>query len=157
MAQEIERKFRVLSHAFKKGAEKKYYRQGYLSTGKEAVLRVRIADKEAFISIKGANKGIVRTEFEYEIPVQDAAAILEEFCKNSIIEKIRYIVDYLGYIWEVDVFLGGNEGLVIAEIELTHEKEKFPVPEWLGEEVTGDPKYYNSNLIHHPYSQWQNT
>jgi CYTH domain-containing protein len=96
----------------------------------------------------------VRVEYEYEIPGADAEAMLDDLCEKPLIEKMRYKIEFQGLVWEVDEFFGENQGLLIAEVELESEDQPFTKPEWVGEEVTGDPKYFNANLIHHPYSNW---
>ncbi len=154
MAVEIEKKFLVLSDEYRYKAIPVFYRQGYLSKEKERVVRVRIAGKKAFLTIKGKNKGIIRKEFEYEIPVRDATEMLDNLCLKSKIEKYRYKIEVNGFVWEVDEFLGENRGLVLAEIELPTAETLFVKPDWIGAEVSDDSRYYNSNLILHPYSQW---
>lgn len=156
MAKEIERKFLVKSDAWKRVARGTLYRQGYLSTIKERVVRVRTIDEKGFLTIKGKVEGISRSEFEYEIPAEDANLMLDSLCEKPIIEKYRAKIDYEGAIWEVDEFLGENEGLVIAEVELNDENQVVEIPDWIGEEVSGNPKYFNSNLITNPYKKWGN-
>jgi adenylate cyclase len=131
----------------------KFLRQGYLLKEPGKTVRVRIADKQAFITIKGKSAGMSRSEYEYEIPVADAEELLNAFC-DTIISKHRYEITFAGKLWEVDVFMGDNEGLYIAEIELDDEAESFELPEWVGEEVTADKRYFNSNLSVRPYSTW---
>src|SRR5210317_898527 len=150
MAKEIERKFLVRGDDYKKGITPVFIRQGFISTDKDRVVRVRIYGDRGFIALKGSGTGISRTEFEYEIPVEDAHELLKEFCKGPIIEKFRYVVNYQGFTWEVDEFMRENSGLVIAEIELTHENEDFLKPPWVSDEVTGDARYYNVNLLSNP-------
>lgn len=146
MAREIERKFLVKSSEYRDIATAKYcIKQGYLSTRKDATVRVRIKDNIAFITVKGVSNGITRDEWEFSIPVDDALEMLG-ICHGNIIEKERYVVDYMGSIWEIDEFHGAHEGLVVAEIELIDEKETFPIPPFIGEEVTGNVAYYNSTL-----------
>jgi len=154
MAVEVERKFLVADMSWQKGATGLLYRQGYLCTDKKRTVRVRIAGEQGFLTVKGRTRGISRLEFEYSIPVADAVEMLERLCENSIIEKIRYRIPYKGHIWEVDVFLGANKGLVLAEIELEDEHEEFARPPWLGREVTGDVRFYNSFLSRTPYTSW---
>jgi CYTH domain-containing protein len=154
MGIEIERKFLVIANDYRTFSPGVRYRQGYLSTAKERVVRVRTVGQQAFLTIKGINVGAVRPEFEYEIPRQDAEQILENICEKPILDKIRYRVKHSGFIWEVDEFLGDNAGLVIAEIELADENQSFIKPDWVGAEVTGDPRYFNSNLIKNPYKSW---
>jgi CYTH domain-containing protein len=152
MGTEIERKFKV-----KKGdwgdQKAATYRQGYLSTVKERTVRVRTVEDKGYLTIKGIASGASRMEFEYEIPRQDADALLE-ICEKPLIEKNRYKVEHGGFIWEVDEFFGENQGLIVAEIELESEDQTFSKPDWVGEEVTGDPRYFNSNLIKNPYTTW---
>ena len=155
MPTEIERKFLVVSEDYKKFGQPIVIRQGFLSTEKERVVRVRVAGEKAYVTIKGISKGAVRAEFEYEIPGEDAQFMLDHLCRKPLIEKTRYKVYYEGFTWEVDEFYGDNEGLVVAEIELESEEQVFPKPEWLGEEVTSDPRYYNANLVKHPYREWK--
>ncbi len=147
MAQEIERKYIVINDNFKSMSTRScHIIQGYIHTEPRAVVRVRVRDDKAFLTIKGENKGAIRSEWEYEIPVNDARKMLDELCQGSVIEKTRYIVDYDSHIWEVDCFDAPCKGLVVAEIELKTEDEKFTLPPFVGREVTGDPSYYNSNL-----------
>jgi CYTH domain-containing protein len=154
MGIEIERKFLVKGTDYRALAKGVRIRQGYLSTVKERVVRVRIIDEQGFLTIKGVNVGAVRPEFEYEIPAAEAAVMLENLCQKPVLDKIRYQIKYRGFIWEVDEFLGENAGLVIAEIELADEKQEIIKPEWVGAEVTTDPDYFNSNLIARPYKSW---
>jgi adenylate cyclase len=152
--QEIERKFLVKSHEFKKFGRGVFIQQGFLNSAKERVVRVRIMGHQAFITIKGIIKGATRTEFEYEIPGEDADVIMNDLCEKPIIEKFRYRIKAADLVWEVDEFKGLNEGLIIAEIELRYENQIFDIPDWIGKEVTGDSRYYNSNLIRTPFSTW---
>ena len=110
--------------------------------------------ERAFLTLKGATRGFVRSEYEYEIPVQDAREMLEEFCEKPLIEKVRYEVEFAGNTWEVDVFYGENEGLLMAEIELANEEQEFEKPVWLGREISEDPRYFNSSLVRNPYKRW---
>jgi CYTH domain-containing protein len=151
---EIERKFLVDTLLWRPGSSGVGFRQGYLSSVKERVVRVRIAGERAFVTIKGETRDLTRPEFEYEIPVEDAAQLLE-LCERPLIEKTRYTERHGEHDWEIDVFRGDNDGLVLAEIELTSETEPFLRPAWLGIEVSGDPRYYNANLIKHPYKAWR--
>lgn len=154
MGIEIERKFLVTGNAWKAAAEGVLYRQGYLSTDKARTVRVRIAGNRAFITVKGLASGISRPEFEYEIPVDEAAAMLNELCLKPLIEKHRYVVDYKGLQWEVDEFFGENRGLIVAEVELDRADQVVELPDWVGSEVTADARYFNSSLIAHPFSRW---
>ncbi len=154
MATEIERKFLVNGESWRVGAEGLAYRQGYLNRDPERTVRVRLAGDAGFLTVKGRSQGACRTEFEYPIPVADARAMLEALCLGPIIEKVRYRVPFGGHVWEVDEFGGENRGLVLAELELGAPDEDFAVPPWVGQEVTGDPRYYNANLAQHPYRRW---
>ena len=157
MGIEIERKFLI-----RDGSENQWrgditgisYVQGYLSRERGRTVRVRIAGPKAYITIKGEVQGISRAEFEYAIPLEDARAMLP-LCDGPLVEKTRHLIPHEGYVWEVDVFHGDNEGLTVAEIELKDEGQHVPIPEWAGEEVTGDPRYYNSSLSRHPYREWK--
>ncbi|MDD2799265.1 MAG: CYTH domain-containing protein [Bacteroidales bacterium] len=151
MSTEIERKFLVNSDAYKREAEGVYYRQNYLSNNESGVVRVRIAGDKGYLTIKGKSVGISRSEFEYEIPLDDAEVMLDNLCTLPEIEKVRYRVSFGGFVWEVDEFSGKNEGLVVAEIELPTEDTVFEKPDWVGEEVSDDARYYNSNLLNHPF------
>ena len=155
MGIEIERKFLLTGTAWKQLAAGTAYRQGYLSAVKERTVRVRTIDDRGFLTVKGISVGATRSEYEYEIPLADAKALLDDLCEKPLIEKNRYKIEFAGFIWEVDEFFGKNDGLVVAEIELESEEQSFDKPEWVGEEVTGDVRYFNSNLIKDPYSQWK--
>jgi len=128
-------------------------KQGYLSSSAEATVRVRLEDNLGTLTIKSKTKGITRNEFEYAIPAQEAKELLM-LCREPLIEKTRYRIPQENHTWEIDVFEGDNDGLIIAEIELTSEDDYFAKPQWLGEEVSGDSRYYNSNLATHPYVKW---
>lgn len=154
MALEIERKFLVTSNAWRSLAPGVLYRQGYLSSHKERTVRVRIAGNQAFLTVKGITTGATRHEYEYPIPVQDASEMLDGLAEHPLIEKWRYRIPAGPHTWEVDEFLGVNTGLVVAEIELGHEDEPFDRPDWIGEEVTDDARYYNANLVVRPYQSW---
>ena len=153
MGIEIERKFLVTSDKYKSLAKPSYCIQGYFQHHTDPILRVRIMGGKGFLTIKGENSGITRTEYEYKIPIQDAKNLLEKFC-SLIIEKNRYILTIKDTIWEVDEFLGENSGLVIAEVELLSENDNFSKPNWIGKEVSHDIKYYNYKLVEYPYSKW---
>lgn len=155
MASEIERKFLVIGNQWRELATGISYRQGYLSTVKERTVRVRTIADQGFLTVKGINNGATRMEFEYEIPLSDANEMLDDLCKRPLIEKTRYTISYAGLIWEVDEFSGVNDGLIVAEVELENEEQVFEKPDWVGEEIVDDPRYFNSNLIAHPYSQWE--
>ena len=154
MGVEIERKFSVVGDEWRAGATSAEYRQGYLSTVKERTVRVRTIDDRGFLTVKGVTIGATRSEFEYEIPAKDARQMLEDLCERPLIEKTRYNVPYGGLTWEIDEFHGVNEGLLIAEVELTDADQTVELPAWVGEEVTDDPRYSNANLIAHPYRAW---
>ncbi|MGZ3938730.1 MAG: CYTH domain-containing protein [Flavisolibacter sp.] len=156
MAIEIERKFLVDTDLWNKSMKgvRRFYRQGYISTEPGKTIRVRVNDENGFITIKGKPLGMSRSEYEYRIPKQDAIEMLDQFC-SSVVAKYRYMIPFGGKIWEVDEFMDDNEGLIVAEIELGSEDEKFEKPEWVGEEVTGIEKYYNANLSKLPFKQWR--
>lgn len=154
MGKEIERKFLVIDESYRTLAKGILYQQGFLNTSKERVVRVRIIGADAFLTMKGISQGAIRTEFEYPIPVEDAKVMLEEMCEKPIIKKYRHIIKLDELVWEVDEFLEENEGLVIAEVELQYETQKLIIPEWIGEEVTHDSRYFNANLIANPYKSW---
>jgi CYTH domain-containing protein len=151
---EIERKFLVRNDNWRSLAQGTLYRQGYLASKKERTVRVRVAGDRGYLTIKGPVIGIARTEFEYEIPFDDANRMLDELCEKPIIEKIRRKISFRDHIWEVDEFLGENEGLVVAEVELQNENQPIELPDWIGEEVSGQLKYYNSQLAKNPYRKW---
>jgi CYTH domain-containing protein len=154
MAKEIERKFLVVGDSWKTGIKVQNIKQGYLSTENERVVRVRLIDDKAYLTIKGINVGIARVEFEYEIPAKEAEQILLNLCEKPVIEKLRYTIKYIDHLWTVDEFKAENEGLILAEIELKSEQEYFEKPNWLGKEVSSDLRYYNSYLIKHPFKSW---
>jgi adenylate cyclase len=155
MATEIERKFLVTGDTWRQHAGAAIaMRQGYIPGGDKASVRVRIAGTEAWLNIKSATLGITRSEFEYPIPVSDAEELLVSLCDRPLIEKVRYHVRHGDHVWEVDVFSGDNDGLIVAEIELTDQHEVFQRPDWLGDEVSDDPRYYNVCLVTHPYRDW---
>ncbi|WP_456386377.1 CYTH domain-containing protein [Desulfolithobacter sp.] len=156
MGLEIERKFLVRGDTWRNESDGIPYRQGYLCLDRERTVRVRTIDEQqGFVTIKGASAGVTRMEFEYSIPVQDALTMLDNLCEKPLIEKKRYTIMDNGHTWEVDEFFGENQGLIIAEIELTSEDQEFSKPDWVGEEVTGDPRYFNSSLIRAPYATWK--
>jgi CYTH domain-containing protein len=152
MAVEIERKFLVMGQPWLQVLGV-VYQQGYLNRDKTRTVRVRIAGEAAFLTIKGVNVGATRAEFEYPIPLADAEALLA-LCDGPLIQKTRYLLDHAGTRWELDVFEGDNAGLVVAEVELESEDQAFARPDWLGDEVTQDARYFNSNLAVHPYCRW---
>jgi adenylate cyclase len=153
---EIERKFLVLSDAFKTEAFRSYIiKQGFLNSHKERTVRVRLKKEKGYITIKGesSSDGLSRFEWEKEISINEAEALLE-LCEKGFIDKIRYEVKSGHHVFEIDEFLGDNGGLIVAEVELNSENESFQKPNWLGREVTGDVKYYNSQLSINPFKFW---
>lgn len=154
MGIEIERKYLLVNNDWREGASGILYRQGYLSSTKERTVRIRIIENNAYLTIKGVNDGIRRVEFEYEIPLNDAEFMLDKLCEQLIIEKYRYRISYKGLIWEIDEFLGANKGLVLAEVELASEEQTVFLPPWVGREVSGDYRYFNSALSQHPFTCW---
>lgn len=155
MGREIERKFLVNGDGFRNGSNHSRIVQGYLSVDPERTVRVRTCDGKAYLTVKGKTRGIARMEYEYEIPANDAREMQEGMCVGSIIEKVRYNVEYQGFTWEVDVFGGDNQGLIVAEIELEEETSVFPAPPWLGVEVSADPRFFNAQLTRNPYKNWR--
>lgn len=166
MGKEIERKFLVKNDTYKSLAQGIHYHQGYIPTVNGMTVRVRIAGEKAFTTFKDRAVGFSRHEFEYEIPIEDAKQMLELMCTKPQIEKFRYVIPagngalpdgtiVENLHWEVDHFVGDNEGLVVAEIEVPSEDTQFDLPTWIGEEVTGDKKYYNSHLCRNPFKNWE--
>ena len=153
MGTEIERKFLVTNDDWK-SAPATYFCQGYLNRDKDRTVRIRIAGEKGILTVKGKTVGASRKEFEYEVPLEDAKQMLD-LCEKPLIEKNRRVIQFESMDWEVDEFLGENKGLVVAEIELESESQQFKKPDWIGEEVTEDPRYFNSRLSVNPYSQWQ--
>jgi adenylate cyclase len=151
---EIERKFLLAGDGWRALGAPVLLRQGYLSSDPARVVRVRVEGGHACMTIKGKSVGATRGEWEYPIPLADANELLERLCEQPIVEKYRRRIDFAGNTWEVDEFLGANEGLVLAEIELGAEDQLFDKPDWIGDDVTGDRRYYNSNLVRHPFSSW---
>ncbi|PVD53179.1 adenylate cyclase [Terrimonas sp.] len=155
MPLEIERKFLINHNKWNTlpKPQGKLYRQGYLLNDIHKTIRVRLSNENAFITIKGKTTGATRSEFEYNIPLTDAKQLLDNFSNNEI-SKTRYNISYRSKLWEIDVFHGENEGLIVAEIELQSEGEPFDIPDWVTEEVTHDPRYYNANLAVLPFKRW---
>jgi len=152
---EIERKFLLVNNDWRdevKSAQR--IRQGYMGEADKASVRIRVQGDKANINIKSATLAMRRMEYEYEIPLDEAEEMLDQLCKQPQVDKTRFIVELGKHKWEIDEFYGDNEGLLVAEIELSDETETFEKPAWVGEEVTQDPRYYNVNLIKHPYKQW---
>ena len=145
---EIERKFLLKNDNWKKFVSKSIHiKQGYISTNPLSVVRIRITDSKAFLTLKGKGTGISRPEYEYVIQTQDAEQMFILFCSNSGLVKTRHIVEYKGHKFEIDEFGDRLKGLIYAEVEMKSEDENVELPEWIGEEVTGNPKYFNSNLV----------
>lgn len=157
MPVEIERKFLVVSDAWRaQVAGSKRYRQGYLGGAEHSSIRVRVSDHDAYLNIKSATLGVSRLEYEYPIPLADAHEMLDRLCRKPLIEKTRYFVDHAGHRWEIDVFEGDNAGLIVAEIELESPDAAFARPDWVGDEVSDDIRYYNVSLVEHPFKAWAN-
>lgn len=154
MPLEIERKYLVVGDGWKT-VEPIELRQGYLNSDKSRTVRVRVTNEDAYLTIKGITTGISRPEFEYSIPLEDAEQLLL-LCSDSIIEKRRYVLPIGGLVWEVDEFFGSNAGLLIAEVELESENQPVTLPDWVGQEVSADARYYNSALAKTPFSTWTN-
>lgn len=154
MAIEIERKFLVRGDGWRSLSVGSIYRQGYIASAPGKTVRVRVAGDRGYLTIKGSSVGYRRSEFEYPIPLEDAEEMLETLCDRPPIEKKRHKISVGDLIWEIDEFFGDNEGLILAEVELLDEAQIFDLPEWIGEEVSHDSRYYNVNLIKYPYRQW---
>lgn len=155
MTLEIERKYLVDHKKWSELAKPvgRLYRQGYLITDENKTIRIRLTHSDAYLTIKGKTKGVTRDEFEYKIPLTDAAQLLDTFSESEL-SKTRYEIYYKDKLWEVDVFHNANDGLIVAEIELNSEDEKFELPDWVTKDVTDEPKYYNSNLTLLPFKKW---
>ena len=155
MSKEIERKFLVIEDCWKNFVVGKVaLRQGYIAKSNDCLVRIRISDKEAWITVKGKQVSFTRPEFEYQIPIIDAEELLKEFSSKNQILKTRFFLEYRGNEWIVDVFEGGNSGLVIAEIELESETADYVLPPWVGKDITTDFRYTNSNLAEHSFGEW---
>jgi adenylate cyclase len=154
MANEIEKKFLVRPRKWSELGPGLVIRQGYLSTDNERTVRVRTYGDRGYITIKGITKGISRKEYEYEIPPADANELLDRMCHRPLIEKTRFRIPFGGHTFEVDEFTGDNRGLTVAEVELKTAGETVDLPDWIDREVSGDPRYFNSNLSQHPYTTW---
>lgn len=155
MPKEIERKFLVDKPRWEQVTkpEGEPVRQGYLHADADKAIRVRMKGNKGYLTLKGKTTGATRSEFEYEIPAADATELLDTMAVSEL-SKIRYVLTFEGKTWEVDEFLGANQGLVVAEIELRHEDESFAVPPWAGKEVTHDARYYNAHLAEKPFTVW---
>jgi len=154
MGKEIERKFLVRGDQWRTQAYGVLCRQGYLNSAMERTVRIRTIGGRAFLTVKGPSAGTTRSEFEYEIPLADGNAMLASLAERPIVEKKRYHIPHEGMVWEIDEFSGENAGLIVAEVELASEGQSFRKPEWVGAEVTGDARYFNSNLARHPFTRW---
>lgn len=155
MPVEIERKFLLSSDKWRDEVIRcSRIRQGYMGTVDKASVRIRVQGEKANINIKSATLGMRRMEYEYEIPLNEAEEMLDQLCNQPQIDKTRFIVKRGKHVWEIDEFYGDNQGLIVAEVELDSEDEKITKPDWIGDEVTADPRYYNVSLIKHPFNQW---
>lgn len=154
MALEIERKFLVLPERLPLLPEGTRICQGYIPTLNRTTVRVRLSGTRAFLTLKGPSSGLSRSEFEYEIPALDAEQMIDQLCAGGTVDKMRYEIMHEGMVWELDVFLGENSSLIVAEIELLHEDQPFAVPDWIGEEVSTDPRYSNLALLLTPFNRW---
>jgi CYTH domain-containing protein len=155
VAIEIEHKYLVDTALWRPAGAGTLYRQGYLSSAKERIVRVRVAGEQAFLTVKGITEGVSRLEFEYPIPLGDAVTMLERLCEQPLIEKTRYRETFAGRVWEIDVFHGDNDGLVIAEVEVADAADEIVRPRWAKEEVSLDPRYFNNNLAVNPFKNWR--
>jgi adenylate cyclase len=156
MGEEIERKFLVVGDGWRNRAQGELMSQGYIPTQDQRTVRVRLMGDRAYLTLKGPTVGLVRPEFEYPIPVEDAQTILATLCQLPLIEKVRHRLPQGDVVWEIDEFLGQNQGLILAEVELTHPDQPVDLPDWIGPEVSHDYRYQNSNLARHPFSTWAN-
>lgn len=154
MGTEIERKFLVKGAGWRSLAQGVVYRQGYITASPDRTVRVRVAGDQGYLTLKGASQGISRSEYEYAIPLQDATEMLDQLCQRPLIEKTRYRIPWGDVVWEVDEFAGENQGLIMAEVELTDPDQTVTLPEWIGAEVSADPRYFNANLARHPFRNW---
>ena len=154
MGTEIERKFLLCDESWRAGASGTFFRQGYLNSSKERTVRIRTAGDKAFLTVKGPAVGATRAEFEYPIPLDECNAMLDTLAEKTLIEKKRYKIKCGDLTWEIDEFFGDNKGLIVAEVELQSEGRRIDKPSWVGDEVSGDPRYFNSNLIKHPFTKW---
>ncbi|TVR62019.1 MAG: CYTH domain-containing protein [Candidatus Competibacteraceae bacterium] len=155
MATEIEHKFLVRDDSWRPQVERSVWmRQGYLTSDARCSVRVRVADGQGLLNLKSGTLGIQRSEYEYVIPLAEAEEILDTLCEPPLLEKTRHFLHYGEHLWEIDEFAGDNAGLIVAEVELNHLDEPFARPDWLGEDVSHDLRYYNSQLVRHPYRRW---
>lgn len=156
MATEIERKFLVKGEQWRSLATGTLYRQGYIATKNSSTVRIRLIEDQGYLTIKGSTVGFSRAEYEYPIPASDAQEMLDNLCQRPLIEKTRYKIEFAGLIWEIDEFAGENLGLILAEVELANENQIIELPEWIGKEVSDDARYFNANLVQHPFCKWLN-
>jgi adenylate cyclase len=154
MGQEIERKFLVVNDDWRQGLEGKLYRQGYIPTTDARTVRIRVVGSKGYLTLKGPVSNLTRPEFEYDIPLHDAQTMLNILCDPPLIEKYRYRLPVGSLVWEIDEFLGANAGLTVAEVELDTPDQSIELPPWIGPEVTDDKRYYNANLVRHPFCEW---
>jgi adenylate cyclase len=154
MGTEIERKFLVVGEGWRDLGEGTLYRQGYLASRDGVTVRVRVAGETGYLTIKGATQGISRAEYEYVIPLSDATEMLDNLCDRPLIEKTRHRIYWDGLLWEVDEFMGENQGLVLAEVELTDTNQTINLPTWIGQDVSDDLRYFNVSLVQYPYRMW---
>jgi len=154
MGQEIERKFLVVNDDWRQGVKGKLYRQGYIPTADARTVRVRVVEDRGYLTLKGPVSNLTRPEFEYDIPLTDAQTMLDTLCEPPLIEKYRYRLPIGALVWEIDEFLGANSGLIIDEVELNAPDQSIELPSWVGTEVTDDKRYYNANLVRHPFCRW---
>lgn len=155
MGTECERKFLLSDNSIIRGLKGRQIEQGYMAINDKVAIRIRINQDEAFITIKEASAGMSRLEFDYVVPVIEAREMMENFSMPPVIRKVRYEIMVGQHLWEIDQFYDENEGLLLAEIELQHEEEYFELPPWIGDEVTKNKKYYNSELVISPFKSWQ--
>jgi adenylate cyclase len=155
MATEIEHKFLIRDDRWRQQVERSVrMRQGYLTSDARCSVRVRVAGGQGFLNIKSGTLGIQRSEYEYPIPLAEAEEILDTLCEQPLLEKTRHFVRVGAHLWEIDEFAGANAGLIVAEVELSRPDEPFERPDWAGEDVSHDIRYYNSQLARHPYATW---
>lgn len=154
MGIEIERKFLVQGEGWRQLGTGTRYCQGYLVNTVDRTVRVRVAGDQGYLTIKGNSDGIQRSEYEYAIPLADANELLNTLCQGPLIEKTRYRIPWQDVVWEVDEFSGDNQGLIVAEVELKDSNQALDLPEWIGQEVSDDPRYFNASLVNHPFSRW---
>ena len=154
MGTEIERKFLVVGEGWRGLGEGTLYRQGYLASRDGVTVRVRVAGETGYLTIKGITQGISRAEYEYVIPLSDATEMLDALCDRPLIEKARHHIYWDGLLWEVDEFMGENQGLILAEVELTDANQTINLPTWIGQDVSDDPRYFNVSLVQYPYKMW---